>query len=189
MPFEMARKIYRGIRPIRDRHRDGARCKQHASDKLGSVGRAAHDCAIAVIGEDDRALEADAVGEVAAHTPALMNEYHGRAQSNTKTFWHDSLGQRYKLTGDLGRLDTDGYLWLSGRASDLIISGGYNVYAVDIEAALSEHPPFSRSRWSVRPLANGAKLQLPAFSFETEPRWTSRHSDNGQTRSSARFNA
>jgi long-chain acyl-CoA synthetase len=146
------------------------------SDKLGSVGRAAHDCAIAVIGEDDRALEADAVGEVAAHTPALMDEYHGRAESNTKTFWYDSHGQRYKLTGDLGRLDTDGYLWLSGRASDLIISGGYNVYAVDIEAALSEHPAVFEvavvgapsRKWGETPVAcvqlrDGAKVDVEAL--------------------------
>ena len=110
------------------------------TDKLGSVGRVAHDCTIAIVGEDNSALEADSIGEIAAHTPALMDEYHGQAHCNAKTFWYDSHGQRYKLTGDLGRLDPDGYLWLSGRASDLIISGGYNVYAVDIEAALSDHP-------------------------------------------------
>ena len=110
------------------------------ADKLGSVGRAVRNCAIVIVGEDRRALEADAIGEVAVNTPDLMGDYHGRAQGDSKIFWHDSQGRRFKLTGDLGRLDADGYLWLSGRTGETIISGGYNVYAVDIEAALSDHP-------------------------------------------------
>lgn len=110
------------------------------ADKLGSVGRPVRNCAIAIVGEDGCALEADVVGEIAVHTPDLMGQYHGRSHTNSKTFWYDSRGQRYKLTGDLGRLDTDGYLWLSGRAGDMIISGGYNVYAADVEAVVSEHP-------------------------------------------------
>jgi acyl-CoA synthetase (AMP-forming)/AMP-acid ligase II len=109
-------------------------------DKLGSVGRVLRNCVVAIVGEDRRPLEADAVGEVAAHTPDLMSDYHGRAQGDSRIFWHDCDGRRFKLTGDLGRLDAEGYLWLSGRAGDTIISGGYNVYAVDIEAALADHP-------------------------------------------------
>jgi acyl-coenzyme A synthetase/AMP-(fatty) acid ligase len=146
------------------------------SDKLGSVGRAVRNCAIAIVGEDNCALEADAIGEVAAHTPDLMNDYHGQAHINTKAFWYDSHGQRYKLTGDLGRLDTDGYLWLSGRASDMIISGGYNVYAADIEAALSDHPAILEvavvgapsRKWGETPVAcvqlrEGAQVDVEAL--------------------------
>jgi acyl-CoA synthetase (AMP-forming)/AMP-acid ligase II len=145
-------------------------------DKLGSVGRAVRNCAIAIVGEDNCALEAEAIGEVAAHTPDLMNEYHGLAHINTKAFWYDSQGQRYKLTGDLGRLDTDGYLWLSGRASDMIISGGYNVYAADIEAALSDHPAILEvavvgapsRKWGETPVAcvqlrEGAQVDIEAL--------------------------
>jgi acyl-coenzyme A synthetase/AMP-(fatty) acid ligase len=110
------------------------------TDKLGSVGRAVPNCTIAIVDEDNCALEAGAIGEVAIRTPDLMSDYHGGTHTNTRAFWHDSNGQRYKLTGDMGRLDTEGYLWLSGRAVDVIISGGYNVYAADIEAALADHP-------------------------------------------------
>jgi long-chain acyl-CoA synthetase len=147
-----------------------------STDKLGTVGRAVRDCTIVIVGEDNCALEADAIGEVAAHTPALMGEYHGQAHSSPKSFWYDSHGQRYKLTGDLGRLDPDGYLWLSGRASDMIISGGYNVYAVDIEAALSDHPAILEvavvgapsRKWGETPVAcvqlrDGAKVDVEAL--------------------------
>jgi long-chain acyl-CoA synthetase len=145
-------------------------------DKLGSVGRAVRNCEIAIVGEDNCALGAEAIGEVAVHTPDLMSEYHGRAQINSEAFWHDSRGQRYKLTGDLGRLDTDGYLWLSGRAGDLIISGGYNVYAADIEAALSDHPAILEvavvgapsRKWGETPVAcvqlrEGAEVDVEAL--------------------------
>jgi long-chain acyl-CoA synthetase len=109
-------------------------------DKLGSVGRPIRNCEIVIMGEDRRALERGAIGEVALNTPDLMSDYHGRARGDSTIFWHDPQGRRYKLTGDLGRMDADGYLWLSGRAGETIISGGYNIYAVDIEAALSDHP-------------------------------------------------
>lgn len=109
-------------------------------DKLGSVGRAISGCSIVIVGEDQRPLEAGAIGEVAVNTPDLIDDYHGHAQGDGSLFWRDADGRRFKLTGDLGRMDADGYLWLSGRTGETIISGGYNVYAVDIEAALSDHP-------------------------------------------------
>jgi acyl-CoA synthetase (AMP-forming)/AMP-acid ligase II len=143
------------------------------AEKLGSVGRAVRNVAIVIVDEDQRATEAGAIGEVAVHTRDLMGDYHGRAAGDSKIFWHDSHGRRFKLTGDLGRLDNDGYLWLSGRAGDTIISGGYNVYATDIEAAVADHPAVLEvavvgapsRKWGETPVAcvqlrDGAKVDV-----------------------------
>ncbi|MFO1297982.1 MAG: class I adenylate-forming enzyme family protein, partial [Rubrivivax sp.] len=54
--------------------------------------------------------------------------------------WFDSKGRRYIRTGDIGRFDADGFLVLTDRRKDMIISGGFNIYPSDLEAVLRRHP-------------------------------------------------
>jgi acyl-CoA synthetase (AMP-forming)/AMP-acid ligase II len=64
-----------------------------------------------------------------------MPAYWNLPETTTQNIWRSTDGTIYFRTGDLGEIDADGYLTLRGRAKDLIISGGLNVYPIDIEAA------------------------------------------------------
>ena len=130
-------------------------------DKLGSVGTLLPTASVKILDEEGRVLPPDAEGEIAGHTTTLMSGYHGRADAVAAATWHDESGRRFIRTGDVGRLDADGYLWLCDRKKDLIISGGFNIYPADIERVLQGHPAvleaavvgFPSTRWGETPVA------------------------------------
>jgi len=109
--------------------------------KVGSVGVPfPHtDVRIYNTGPDGEPVEAatDEVGEICVSNPGVYagHTYTDPAR-NADLYHHDT----YLRTGDLGRLDPDGYLWITGRAKDLIIRGGHNIDPADIEEALMAHP-------------------------------------------------
>ncbi|MFX6149427.1 hypothetical protein ABTF39_21575, partial [Acinetobacter baumannii] len=74
-------------------------------------------------------------GEICVRGPAVFMGYHNNPEANTKAFKHD-----WFHTGDLGHVDKDGFLYITGRSSDMYISGGSNVYPREIEEALLTHP-------------------------------------------------
>jgi len=80
------------------------------------------------------------VGEVCVQGPAVMTGYWHRPEESAET-----LRNGWLHTGDLGRFDDRGYLYLLDRAKDLIITGGSNVYAVEVEAVLATHPTVRES--------------------------------------------
>jgi len=135
----------------------------HASpaDKLGSVGPVLPSAVVKILDDAGQELPPDAEGEIAGHSTTLMSTYHGRAEVAAAATWHDESGRRFIRTGDVGRLDADGYLWLCDRKKDLIISGGYNIYPADIERVLQGHPAvlevavvgFPSARWGETPVA------------------------------------
>jgi len=79
-------------------------------------------------------------GEICGRSPAMMNGYFGRDDLTEETLWRDSNGDTYFRSGDMGHMDEDGFLHLSDRKKDMIISGGLNIYANDLELALLEDP-------------------------------------------------
>ena len=81
-------------------------------------------------------LRLSEVGEVEVSGPNVFEGYWQNAAANAAAFTDDG----WFRTGDLGRFDADGYLVLDGRAKELIISGGYNVYPREVEEALRTHP-------------------------------------------------
>src|SRR5205807_565169 len=87
---------------------------------------------------DLRVLEpnADGVGEIAVRSPAMMAGYWREPEMTLGAIDADGFFH----TGDLGHLDADGNLYLSGRTKEMYIRGGYNVYPVEVEAVLHEHP-------------------------------------------------
>jgi long-chain acyl-CoA synthetase len=109
-------------------------------DKLHTVGRPADGHDMRVIDDRGRELPVGEIGEIVGHSPwAMMNGYHGKPEATAAAEWRDASGKRFIRTGDLGRFDADGFLTVVGRSKDVIISGGFNIYPIDLEAALSAH--------------------------------------------------
>jgi long-chain acyl-CoA synthetase len=103
--------------------------------RLASVGRAQIGVEIQVVDEADRALPAGEVGEVCVRSDAVMLGYLNDPEATAK-----SLARGWLHTGDLGRLDNQGYLTLVDRSKDLVISGGSNIYPREVEEVLIRHP-------------------------------------------------
>jgi long-chain acyl-CoA synthetase len=131
-------------------------------DKLHTVGRPADGHDMRVIDDRGRELTVGEVGEIVGHSPwAMMNGYHGKPDATAAAEWRDQSGKRFIRTGDLGRFDADGFLTVVGRSKDVIISGGFNIYPIDLEAALSAHPAVAEAavvgvpstRWGETPVA------------------------------------
>ena len=90
-----------------------------------------------------------------------MEGYHNRPDATAEATWVDPAGRRWLRTGDIGRLDDDGFLYLVDRKKDMILSGSQNIYPADLEAVLREHPAVAEvavigvpsERWGETPLA------------------------------------
>jgi fatty-acyl-CoA synthase len=85
-----------------------------------------------------RIAEGDETGLIAINGPNVFSGY--LLSKHNKGLWIDIDGEKWLNTGDLGRVDADGYFWLSGRKKELIIRGGHNIDPKIIEEALSKHP-------------------------------------------------
>jgi long-chain acyl-CoA synthetase len=92
------------------------------------------ECATADIGED-AGLPTGEVGEVCIKGPILMREYWNKPRETAEV-----MARGWLRTGDLGRVDVEGFLYITDRAKDMIIRGGENVYCVEIENRLVEEP-------------------------------------------------
>jgi len=103
----------------------------------GSVGRAVVPNEVVVVGPDGRELPAGTIGRVYVRRRAGRTfEYHNAPEKTRAAHLQPDLF----TFGELGRLDEQGFLYLTGRAQDLIVSGGVNVYPAEVEAALLTHP-------------------------------------------------
>ena len=103
--------------------------------KLGSVGQPIPGVEVAILDDADRALPAGDVGEVCVRGPNVMLGYYRLAEETAKT-----LRNGWLHTGDVGRLDDDGFLYIVERKKDLIIRGGFNIYPREVEEVLYAHP-------------------------------------------------
>lgn len=112
------------------------RPEDHAvPERLAAAGRALSCCEVRVVGPDDRPLPPGEVGEVVARGANVALGYHGRPDA-TEEAWRGG----WFHTGDVGRVDADGLLFLVDRLKDMILVGGENVYSREVEVALEEHP-------------------------------------------------
>ncbi len=108
----------------------------HIGDpKLRSVGRPVPGVELSIQDEEGHPMPTGETGEVCAKAGNLMTEYWRKPDATAEAFhggWYH--------TGDAGYLDVDGYLFLVDRVKDMIISGGENVYSVEVENAIVSHP-------------------------------------------------
>jgi O-succinylbenzoic acid--CoA ligase len=107
--------------------------------KPGSVGKPLLFTSVVIVDENGRSLPPNEYGEIVVTGPTVMRSYFNSQQSenkNSSLILHPSSFN----TGDIGYLDEDGDLWIVQRRSDLIVSGGENVYPAEVEAVLKSHP-------------------------------------------------
>jgi acyl-CoA synthetase (AMP-forming)/AMP-acid ligase II len=104
-------------------------------EALFTVGRARDGITVAVRDERGEALGPDEIGEVWLRSPTTMEGYWRDPEASAEV-----LVDGWLRTGDLGRLDGAGRLRLAGRAKEMFVRGGYNVYPAEVEAQLAEHP-------------------------------------------------
>lgn len=103
--------------------------------KPGSVGKALPGVELLIVDQNDQPVPVGEVGEVIARGPNIMRGYYNMPQE-TVTALHNG----WLHTGDMGRLDEDGYLYIVERKKDLIIRGGFNIYPRDVEEVLNRYP-------------------------------------------------
>jgi acyl-CoA synthetase (AMP-forming)/AMP-acid ligase II len=109
--------------------------KGEALKRIGSVGQPMPPLEIRIIDDDGVDVAPGEIGEAILRMEGRQREYY-RDPDATAGAWKDG----WLYSGDLARLDGDGYLYIVGRKKDVIIRGGNNVHAVDIEAVLLDHP-------------------------------------------------
>ena len=109
-------------------------------DKLATVGRPAPGTDIRIIDPCGNELPRGEIGEIVGRSGLMMTGYHGRPEDTEALLWRDREGNVFFRSGDLGAFDPDGFLKIVGRNKDVVISGGNNVYASDLEAVLLQHP-------------------------------------------------
>jgi len=108
--------------------------------RIESVGKPLPGTDLRIIDEDGRELPCETVGEIVGFSRLMMSGYHNRPDASADATWVDGVGRRWLRTGDLGKLDAQGFLYLVDRKKDLILSGGQNVYPADIEMVMCQHP-------------------------------------------------
>jgi acyl-CoA synthetase (AMP-forming)/AMP-acid ligase II len=108
---------------------------EEAERRIGSVGKPVPPTEIKVVGDDGSPLPPDEVGELLVRNPGKEREYFNDPDATART-WKDG----WLHTGDLARIDEDGYLYIVGRQKDVIIRGGNNVHSGDVESVIMEFP-------------------------------------------------
>ncbi|PWW24089.1 acyl-CoA synthetase (AMP-forming)/AMP-acid ligase II [Geodermatophilus normandii] len=128
----------------------------HVKEKAGSIGRALMHVEARIVDDDDRDVATDVVGELVVRGPNVFAGYWGLPEATAEAFRNG-----WFHTGDLGRMDAEGFVTLVDRKKDMIISGGENVYPIEVEQVLYRHPAVREvavvgvpdPRWGETPVA------------------------------------
>ena len=126
------------------------------SEPLRSVGRIAPFSEVEARDDNNQPVAVGETGEIAVRCEGIMSELWGQAEMTA-----ERLKDGWVLTGDIGYIDANGYLYMVDRASDMIISGGLNIWPAELENVISEHPAvvevavcgIPSEKWGETPLA------------------------------------
>jgi acyl-CoA synthetase (AMP-forming)/AMP-acid ligase II len=108
--------------------------------RLASCGRARSGIQVRILDPDDQPVAAGEIGEICLRGGTVMKGYWRRPSESAET-----LRNGWLHTGDLGRMDADGYVYILDRSKDMVISGGLNIYPREIEEVLLTHPAVSEA--------------------------------------------
>jgi acyl-CoA synthetase (AMP-forming)/AMP-acid ligase II len=111
------------------------RLEDDAQARIGTCGYARTGMQVSIQDDNGDEVEAGTQGEICVCGPAVFAGYYDNPQANAKAFRNG-----WFRTGDLGHMDAEGYVYITGRASDMYISGGSNVYPREIEEKVLAHP-------------------------------------------------
>jgi long-chain acyl-CoA synthetase len=131
-----------------------------ANGKRTSVGQPLMLEDVRIVDEQGAELPTGEAGEIVAHSIGMMTGYYKNPVLTAKSVWTAPDGRDFLRTGDIGYLDEDGFLFISGRIKDMINSGGLNIFAADIERVFVRHPGVSEAaaigvphpKWGETPL-------------------------------------
>jgi len=145
---------------------------QHAA-RFDSVGRPVLGFDVRILSDDGRELPTGEVGEIAGYGAGMMRGYHGRPDATEALVWRDARGRSFIRSGDLGKVDAQGFLTIVDRKKDMVISGGFNVFPSDLEAVVGQHPAvldvtvigIPHEKWGETPVA----LVIPRPGAEATP--------------------
>lgn len=127
-------------------------------ERLASAGRIAPGIELVVMDEMGAPVPAGAIGEIWIRSRATICGYLDNPEATAAEF-----ANGFWKSGDLGYLDDTGYLYIVDRKKDMIITGGFNVYAIEVEAALDSHPDVSISAVVGVPHPEWAKPSMPRW--------------------------
>ena len=108
---------------------------EDAHRKMASAGKAVPRVELKIIGQDGKEVEKGQMGEIIARGPQIMKGYFKDPKATAK-----KIKNGWYYSGDLGRLDEEGYLYVLGRVDEMVITGGLNVYPSEVETVLLNHP-------------------------------------------------
>lgn len=107
---------------------------------MESVGRAITGADIRIVGENNEEAPIGEPGEICGWSQYLSSGYLNRPDLTEELLWRVIDGRAYARSGDIGVMDADGFVRIVGRKKEMIVSGGFNVFPVDIESVLTQHP-------------------------------------------------
>lgn len=113
----------------------------YGENRTGSIGLPITDMDVRIVSLDDGVTEVPIgeIGEIIMAGPQIMVGYHGMP-TETANVLREKDGKKFVYSGDIGRMDDDGYFYIVDRKKDMALIGGFNVYPTNVEKVISEHP-------------------------------------------------
>jgi long-chain acyl-CoA synthetase len=127
---------------------------EHQRTKPGTSGIPYEGVEVAIVDDEWNRLPPGETGEIAVSTPIVLKGYLGR-----EPLGEDSVKDGFYRTGDVGRLDEDGFLFITDRLKDMIVAGGVNIYPAEVENVLVQHPD----------VVEAAVIGIPEPTFGEQP--------------------
>ena len=187
---EALRRFPGGLIEIYGMTEGGVVCMLHAHnfpDKLHTVGQPVKGHDLKVIDEEGNALPPGSKGEMVGRSPTMMSGYKNQPDKTRDMEWRDADGNLWFKMGDIGIVDEDGFVQIVGRAKDMIISGGFNIYPKDLEEALMQHPSVADAavvgmpseRWGETPV--GFVVAAPGHALDLDDLLATVNAELGKT--------